>query len=100
MVKMTRDEILRELGRTITFQYDYPPNGEGWVGYKGHNMYRFRTEDMDRITEFLLDSSHKYENEFNVSTMAQEIISDLLDENLIEYGGYDYKKKSRNNFSI
>lgn len=100
MVKMTRNEILRELGRTLTFQYDYPPNGEGWVGYKGHNMYRFKTEDMDKITEFLLSRSHIYENEFNVSSLAQEIISDLLEEDLIVYGGYDYIIDQKKHLSI
>lgn len=100
MVKMTRNEILRELGRTLTFQYDYPPNGEGWVGYKGHNMYRFKTEDMDKITEFLLSRSHIYENEFNVSSLAQEIISDLLEEDLIVYGGYDYLAGQNKHLSI
>lgn len=100
MVKMSRDEILKELGRILTFQYDYPPNGEGWVGYKGYNMYRFKTDDMDSITEFLLLKSREYEDEFNVSSLAQEIISDLLEEGLIEYGGYGFKSAQKNAFSI
>lgn len=100
MVKLSRNEILKELGRTITFQYDYPPTGEGWVGYKGHNMYRFKVDNLDEITEKLITKSHDYENEFNVSTLAQEIISDLLEEGLIEYGGYGYKSESKNTISI
>lgn len=100
MVKESNEEIMRQLGQVLTFQYDYPPTGEGWVGYKGHNMYRFKTEDMEKINEYLQSRSEQYKEEFNVSSLAQEIISDLLDEELIEYGGYGYKAKQKNVHSV
>ncbi len=100
MTKQTREEIMKELGNVLTFQYDYPPTGEGWVGYKGHNMYRFKTSDMPKIQEYLSDQTERYKNEFNVTSLAQEIITDLLDEYLIEYGGYGYKAKQKNSHSI
>ena len=34
-------QLRRDLGQVLTTQYDYPPNGEGSVGYKGYNLYRF-----------------------------------------------------------
>jgi len=100
MTKHTREEMIKQLGEVLTFQFDYPPTGEGCVGYKGHNMYRFKTADMDKINAYLESQADRYKNEFNVSSLAQEIISDLLDEGLIEYGGYGYKAKQKNIHSI
>lgn len=100
MTNNTREEIMKELGEVLTFQYDYPPTGEGWLGFKGHNMYRFKAADMDKINAFLESKSEEYMNEFNVHSLAQEIISDLLDEGLIEYGGYGYKASQKNTASI
>ena len=40
------NEVGKALGQVLTLQYDYPPNGEGSVGYKGNNLYRFRMEDV------------------------------------------------------
>ena len=94
------EQTLKELGGYITMQYDYPPNGEGSIGYKGHNMYRFRIEDMDRINAFLNENAEVYKAEKNISSLAQEILSDLLDEGLIEYGGYGYKEQQKKNYSI
>ena len=34
------DEIRNGLAQILTVQYDYPPNGEGSVGYKGNNLLR------------------------------------------------------------
>ena len=96
----TYNEIIKELGEIITFQYDYPPTGAGSIGYKGHNMDRFRVEDGPKIEKYFKDHAEEYMNEFNMSTLAQELISDLLDEGLIEYGGYGYKDQMRKNFSI
>ena len=96
----TFDEVIKELGQIITLQYDYPPNGEGWVGYKGHNMYRFKVEDANKIKQYFRNHAEEYMNEFNMSTLAQELLSDLLDEGLISYGGYGYKDQQRKNFSI
>ena len=96
----TYDEVIRELGQIITLQFDYPPNGEGWVGYRGHNMYRFKAIDTPKIKQYFRDHTEEYMNEFNMSTLAQELLSDLLDEGLIEYGGYGYKDQQRKNFSI
>lgn len=99
-MKKEFDQIRAELGKYITLQFDYPPTGEGSVGFKGHNMYRFKTEDKDRINEFIAEHIEDYLGEVNIAAMAQEILTDLLDEGLIEYGGYDYKQKTKSNFSI
>ena len=98
-MKIDFDSIYTGLGSLLTMQYDYPPTGEGWIGYKGHNMYRFKVSDTPEIEELLYNNAEKYRKSFNASSLAQEIISDLLDEELIEYGGYGYKS-SRNGFSI
>ena len=94
------DQILKELSGYITKQYDYPPNGEGSIGFKGHNMYRFKIADMDEINAFLNEKAEEYKGETNMSSLAQEILSDLLDEGLIEYGGYGYKEQQKKNLSI
>ena len=47
------NEVGKALGQVLTLQYDYPPNGEGSVGYKGNNLYRFRMEDVEEISRFL-----------------------------------------------
>jgi uncharacterized protein YggE len=47
------EEIRNGLAQILTVQYDYPPNGEGSVGYKGNNLYRFKVADADRISEAL-----------------------------------------------
>lgn len=94
------NEILKALGGYITWQYDYPPNGEGSIGFKGHNMYRFKIADVEKINAFLNEKAEEYRQERNMSSLAQEILSDLLDEGLIEYGGYGYKKQQKKNYSI
>ena len=99
-MKKDFDQVREQLGNYITLQFDYPPTGEGSIGYKGHNMYRFKAEDATAIKEFILERADDYMNEFNVSAMAQEILTDLLEEGLIVYGGYDYKTKSKSKFSI
>lgn len=96
----TYNEVIKELGEIVTLQFDYPPTGEGSIGYKGHNMYRFKVENGPKIEQYFKEHVDDYMNEFNVSTLAQELISDLLDEGLIEYGGYGYKANQRNKVSI
>jgi dTDP-4-amino-4,6-dideoxygalactose transaminase len=59
-----------------------------------------QSADMDKINSYLESKSEEYMNEFNVHSLAQEIISDLLDEGLIEYGGYGYKQSQKNTASI
>lgn len=94
------EQIFRDLNGYITVQYDYPPNGEGSIGYKGHNMYRFKLADIKAIDAFLREMSEEYAKETNLSALAQEVLSDLLDEGLIEYGGYGYKEQQKKNYSI
>ena len=81
-------------------QYDYPPNGEGSVGYKGNNLYRFRLEDVDEINRFLGKRTEHYKHSYNIETLAQEIITDLLDQGLITYGGNEFKKQQKERHSI
>lgn len=99
-LKKERKEVLKALGQVLTMQYDYPPNGEGSVGYKGKNLYRFKVEDAEKISKFLSTRAENYRHSYNVQVLAQEIITDLLDEGLIVYGGYDYKKQQKENHSI
>ena len=94
------EEIRNNLAQYLTVQYDYPPNGEGSVGYKGYNLYRFKVEDAEKISKFLSTRAENYRHSYNVQVLAQEIITDLLDEGLIVYGGYDFKKQLKENHSI
>jgi hypothetical protein len=94
------EEIRNGLAQVLTMQYDYPPNGEGSLGYKGHNLYRFKVADMDSINEALRKRVESYKHSYNYQVLAQEIITDLLDDGLITYGGYNYKKQQKENHSI
>ena len=93
-------EILKALSQLLTMQYDYPPNGEGSLGYKGYNLYRFKVEDMDRINQYLQKRADHYRHSYNYEVLAQEIITDLLDDGLITYGGYGFKKQQKETHSI
>ena len=94
------EEIRNGLAQILTMQYDYPPNGEGSLGYKGYNLYRFKIDDVELITEALRKRIASYKHSYNYEVLAQEIITDLLDDGLITYGGYDYKKQQKENHSI
>ena len=93
-----KEEIRKGLAQILTTQYDYPPNGEGSLGYKGNNLYRFKVEDLSTIDDYIKqrDFTHSY----NYEVLAQEIITDLLDDGLITYGGYGYKKQQKEHSSI
>ena len=93
-------ELRKEIGQVITCQYDYPPNGEGSIGYRGHNLYRFKVEDIADIQLFLAERLEKYQHSYNIDILAQEMITDLLDQGLIVYGGYGYKKQQKERHSI
>ncbi|MBR0400507.1 MAG: hypothetical protein IJH95_06825 [Mogibacterium sp.] len=93
-------EIRQGLSQILTVQYDYPPNGEGSLGYKGNNLYRFREADFDAINAVLEKRAESYKHSYNFEVMAQEIITDLLDEGLITYGGYSFKKQQKETHSI
>ena len=93
-------ELRRELGQVITRQYDYPPNGEGSVGYKGNNLYRFKEEDLGDIELFIAERAENYKHSYNIDILAQEIITDLLDQGLIVYGGYGYKRQQQEKLGI
>ena len=94
------EDIRQGLAQILTMQYDYPPNGEGSIGYKGLNLYRFKTEDSDKITAALLKRTESYKHSYNFQVLAQEIITDLLDEGLISFGGYGFKKQQKEHHSI
>lgn len=94
------EEIRNGLAQILTMQYDYPPNGEGSLGYKGYNLYRFKIDDVELITKALRKRIESYKHSYNYEVLAQEIITDLLDDGLITYGGYDYKKQQKENHSI
>jgi hypothetical protein len=94
------EKISKEVGQILTMQYDYPPNGMGSIGYKGNNMYRFRVEDIEEITQLLKKRTDSYRHSYNAEVMAQEIITDLLDEGMITYGGYDFRKQQKERHSI
>lgn len=94
------EEIRNGLAQILTIQYDYPPNGEGSLGYKGYNLYRFKVDDAERIAQALEKRIESYQHSYNYQVLAQEIITDLLDDGLITYGGYDYKKQQKETHSI
>ena len=94
------EEIRNGLAQILTMQYDYPPNGEGSLGYKGYNLYRFKIDDVELITEARRQRIESYKHSYNYEVLAQEIITDLLDDGLITYGGYDYRKQQKENHSI
>ncbi len=94
------DEIRKGLAQVLTTQYDYPPNGEGSLGYKGNNLYRFKVSDIDQITRAIQKRAESYKHSYNYQVLAQEIITDLLDDGLITYGGYSFKKQQKENHSI
>ena len=94
------EEIRNGLAQILTLQYDYPPNGEGSLGYKGNNLYRFKVADAERIAQALEKRIESYQHSYNYQVLAQEIITDLLDDGLITYGGYGYKKQQKENRSI
>ena len=94
------EEIQNKLAQYLTVQYDYPPNGEGSVGYKGNNLYRFKVEDAERISEAVQKRAESYSHSYNYQVLAQEIMTDLLDDGLITYGGYDFKKQQKETHSI
>ena len=93
-------KILEDMKQVLTMQYDYPPNGMGSIGYKGSNMYRFKIEDKDAIWELCQKRADTYMHSYNAEVMAQEIITDLLDEGLICYGGYAFKRQQKEHHSI
>ena len=94
------EDIRNNLAQILTVQYDYPPNGEGSVGYKGNNLYRFKVEDAERISEAVQKRAESYSHSYNYQVLAQEIITDLLDDGLITYGGYGFKKQQNEAHSI
>ena len=94
------EEIQNKLAQYLTVQYDYPPNGEGSVGYKGYNLYRFKVEDAERIHEAVRKRAESYSHSYNYQVLALEIITDLLDDGLITYGGYGFKKQQKETHSI
>lgn len=93
-------EIRSNLAQILTVQYDYPPNGEGSVGYKGNNLYRFKVADAEKIMNAVQKRAESYKHSYNYQVLAQEIITDLLDEGLITYGGYGFKKQQKESHSI
>ncbi|MBR1987058.1 MAG: hypothetical protein IKG25_09840 [Mogibacterium sp.] len=93
-------KILDDIKQILTMQYDYPPNGMGSIGYKGNNMYRFKVEDINEINQTIQKRADTYMHSYNAEVMAQEIITDLLDEGVICYGGYAFKAQQKERHSI
>ena len=60
----------------------------------------FRIEDKDAISELCQKRADSYMHSYNAEVMAQEIITDLLDEGLICYGGYAFKAQQKERHSI
>ena len=92
-------KILDDIKQILTMQYDYPPNGMGSIGYKGNNMYRFKVEDINEINQTIQKRADTYRHSYNAEVMAQEIITDLLDEGVICYGGYAFKAQQKERHS-
>ena len=100
MKELSNVELRKALGQVLTMQYDYPPNGEGSMGYKGYNLYRFKQGDLGEIQLVLAERTEDYIHSYNIDILAQEMITDLLDKGLIVYGGYAYKKQQKEHHSI
>ena len=93
-------ELRKAIGQVLTVQYDYPPNGMGSMGYKGFNLYRFKVDDLPEIQLDIAEKVDSYMHSYNIEMLAQEIITDLLDEGLISYGGYGFKEQMKERTSI
>ena len=100
MKEYTDYELRKALGQVLTMQYDYPPNGEGSVGYKGDNMYRFKTKEEPLIQLYIMERLENYSHSYNIDILAQEIITDLLDQGMITFDGYGYRKQKEKKISI
>ena len=85
MITKDNVELRRAIGQVLTMQYDYPANGMGSVGYKGDNIYRFRVDDLGDIQVAIMEKLETYKHSYNVEMLAQEMITNLLDEGLIIY---------------
>lgn len=83
MITKDNVELRRAIGQVLTMQYDYPANGMGSVGYKGDNIYRFRVDDLGDIQIAIMEKLETYKHSYNVEMLAQEMITNLLDEGLI-----------------
>ena len=93
-------ELRKALGQVLTMQYDYPPNGEGSVGYKGDNLYRFKTAELPSIQLHIMERLENYSHSYSIDILAQEIITDLLDQGMIAFDGYGYRKQKEKKISI
>lgn len=100
MIDTNSIELRKAIGQVLTMQYDYPANGMGSVGYKGDNIYRFKVEDLGDIQLLIMERAETYRHSYNVPMLAQEIITDLLDEELITYGGEDFEEYQKRVISI
>ena len=95
-----KNELRDELAKVLTVQYDYPPSGEGSIGYKGENLYRFKESDITDIQNFVINMAENYQRSYSIEILAQELITELLDKGLIVYDGYGYKKQKEERLSI
>lgn len=85
MITKDKVELRKAIGQVLTMQYDYPYNGMGSVGYKGDNIYRFKVDDIGDIQLAIMERAETNKHSYNVPMLAQEIITNLLDEGLISY---------------
>ena len=93
-------ELRREIGQFLTIQYDYPSNGMGSIGYKGHNIYRFSKDNIGDIQLLIAERAENSRHSYNVPMLVQEIITDLLDNGLITYGGEGFEEYQNRVISI
>ena len=100
MIDTNSIELRKEIGQVLTMQYDYPANGMGSVGYMGDNIYRFRVDDLGDIQLLVMERAETYRHSYNVPMLAQEIITDLLDEGLISCEGVDFMEYQKKVISI
>ena len=63
------EEIRNGLAQILTVQYDYPPNGEGFIGYKGNNLYRFKVSDEEKIMGAIQKRAESYKHSYNYQVL-------------------------------
>ena len=100
MITKDNVKLRKAIGQVLTIQYDYPANGMGSVGYKGDNIYRFKADDIGDIQIAIMERAESGKHSYNVPMLAQEIITDLLDEGLITYGEEDFEEYQKKVISI
>jgi len=86
------EEVMTKVYQMITYQLNDDME-TGMMGIMGHNIYKFKREDLNMINNYLEDHKELYTKCFNESDLAQTIISDLLAAGYLTWDDGDNRKK-------